>query len=144
VQSRMPGDRRSIETVVTLVVTQSLKGDPGPVVVFRVPNGQVGRYRRVVVGAPEFSVGDEVVLFLRGRAPGVPMPYGLNQGVYRVQRTGAGQTLVSPLVVAQSPGVERVVRGDPARRPLSIEAFARQVREVDSKQASVSASEIGR
>ncbi len=136
VQSQMLRDQRSIETVVTLVVTQSLKGEPGPVVVFRVPNGQVGRYRRVIIGAPEFRVGDEVVLFLRGRAPGVPMPYGLNQGVYRVQRTGGGQTLVSPLVVVQGPGAERIVRGDPARRPVSIDAFAQQVREIASRLVS--------
>jgi hypothetical protein len=42
---------------------------------FRVPGGQVGRYRRVLIGAPEFSEGEEVVLFLKGRAPGVPFPF---------------------------------------------------------------------
>ena len=77
-----------------------------------------------MVGAPEFTSGDEVVLFLSGRAPAVPMPYGLNQGVYRVARD-RGQTMVMPLVTEQA---GRIVRGDPARRPLAIDAFARQVR----------------
>jgi hypothetical protein len=84
----------------------------------------MGRYRRVTVGAPQFAEGDEVVLFLSGRAPALPMPFGLSQGVYRVTRD-TRQALVTPLVTE---GAARVVRGDPARRPLTIDAFARQVR----------------
>ena len=82
-----------------------------------------GRYRRVMVGTPEFATGDEVILFLKGRAPAIAMPYGLSQGVYRVARTG-GTAVVTPVVVT---GVGRVVRGDPTRRPLDPAAFARQV-----------------
>jgi hypothetical protein len=51
------------------------------------------------------------------------MPYGLSQGVYRVARQGGAAT-VAPAVVA---GSGRVVRGDPARRPLDPASFARQV-----------------
>ena len=36
--------------------------------VLRVPGGQVGRYRRLMVGA-RVREGEEVVLFLKGRAP---------------------------------------------------------------------------
>ena len=126
VRSRMTAGRRSIESLVTVDVIQPLKGPATSQIVFRVPNGQVGRYRRITVGAPEFRSGDEVVLFLDGRPPVVPMPFGLNQGVYRVSR-GAGQAMVAPLL---TPGAGRVVRGDPARRPLTVEAFARQVRAI--------------
>ena len=126
VRSRMTAGRRSIESLVTVDVIQPLKGAAASRVVFRVPNGQIGRYRRITVGAPEFRTGDEVVLFLDGRPPVVPMPFGLNQGVYRVSR-GAGQAMVTPLL---TPGAGRVVRGDPARRPLTVEAFARQVRAI--------------
>ncbi|MNC86826.1 hypothetical protein D3C83_25090 [compost metagenome] len=94
--------------------------------VFRVPGGQIGRYRRVMVGAPEFRAGDEVVMFLDGRPPVVPTPFGLSQGVYRVRRSG-GSAVVTPAPVL---GGGRIVRGDPARRPLSVDAFARQVRAV--------------
>src|SRR5262245_54669088 len=85
VRSQMTGGRRAIESLVTIDVLESIKGGGSRTVVFRVPNGQVGRYRRLTVGAPEFAAGDEVVLFLAGRPPVVPMPYGLSQGVYRVE-----------------------------------------------------------
>jgi len=132
VRSQVTGDRRTIETLVTVSVLDALKGEPGSTVYFRVPNGQVGRYRRVMVGAPEFGEGDEVVLFLKGRPPVVPMPFGLSQGVYRVARGRDGRGMVTPPVVSEAPG--RVVRGDPARRPLEMSAFARDVRAIVERQ----------
>jgi hypothetical protein len=124
VRSQSTGDRRTIESLVTVAVIESLKGEPPASIVFKVPNGRVGRYRRIMVGAPEFREGDEVVLFLKGAAPAIPAPFGLSQGVYRVagQR---GQRVVTPLV----PDPGRLVRGDPARTPLSLEAFGRAVRD---------------
>lgn len=89
VRAEMPAGRRSIHSVVTLAVDEALKGRPGPTVLFRVPNGQVGRYRRVVVGAPEFLPGDEVIVFLRGSGAAIPSLFGLSQGVYRIQRGSA-------------------------------------------------------
>jgi hypothetical protein len=126
VRARATGGRGTIETFVTVAVVTPLKGDPTAAVVFRVPGGQVGRYRRVMVGAPTFTEGEEVVLFLRGHAPSMPMPFGLHQGVYRVTRS-AGRAMVTPLVPE---GAARVVRGDPARRPLALDAFARDVRAI--------------
>lgn len=126
VRARATGGRGTIETQVTVAVATPLKGERAETVVFRVPGGQVGRYRRVMVGAPEFTVGEEVVLFLSGRAPAMPMPFGLNQGVYRVTRAAGGAT-VAPLVAAAA---GRVVRGDPARRPMPLDAFAREVRAI--------------
>lgn len=99
-----------IETFVTVAVVDALKGNPGSSVTFRVPNGQVGRYRRVVVGAPEFAEGDEVVVFLRGQAPAMPALFGLTQGVYRVARPA---------------GVPAVVTR--ARPPVPLDAFTRQI-----------------
>jgi hypothetical protein len=131
VRSHTMGERRSIESLVTVSVTQSLKGDTGAVVVFRVPSGQVGRHRRITVGAPEFRPGDEIVVFLKGRSPVVPMPYGLHQGVYRVQRLARGRTVVTPApVLAHAADAERMVRGDPAARPITIDAFVAQVRAI--------------
>jgi len=132
VRPQITGDRRTIETVITLSVVDALKGEPGSTVYFRVPGGQVGRYRRVMVGAPEFAEGDEVVLFLKGRLPAVPMPFGLNQGVYRVARSRDGRSMVTPLVMSEVAG--RVVRGDPARRPLEMSVFARDVRAIVERQ----------
>ncbi|HEY5616795.1 MAG TPA: hypothetical protein VIK60_02565 [Vicinamibacterales bacterium] len=128
--SALTGPQRAIESLVTVQVIEALKGSPsaGANVTFCVPNGQVGRYRRVVVGAPEFAQGDEVVVFLRVRGPAIPTLFGLSQGVYRVTRDAAARAIVTPApVTAQGPGAERVVRGDSARRPMPVEAFVRQV-----------------
>jgi hypothetical protein len=126
VESYLTGPQRTIESVVTVSVIQSLKGDAGPTVSFRIPNGQVGRYRRVLVGAPEFTAGDEVIVFLQGRPPALPSVFGLNQGVYRVSRDAAARAMVMPPRATGSDG--RIVRGDPARVALPIDAFAREVR----------------
>jgi hypothetical protein len=126
VRAGLVGRPRVIETVVTVAVIESLKGDVADTVSFRVPNGQVGRYRRVLVGAPEFTEGDEVVVFLKGRAPAMPTVFGLSQGLYRVTRDTAARAMVMP--PRMTLGAERVVRGDLARGPIPIEAFAREVR----------------
>src|SRR5918992_5351219 len=60
----MSDDRKRIDTLVTLQVGTYLKGGPGETVVFRVPGGQIGRCRTLMVGAPLFDVGDEAGLFL--------------------------------------------------------------------------------
>jgi hypothetical protein len=128
IRPQIVGDRRTIETVITIAVLDALKGQPGETVHFRVPGGQIGRYRRFMVGAPEFASGEEVVLFLKGRPPGVPFPFGLSQGVYRVVRDPGGRSLVTPPTVAEAAG--RVVRGDPSRRPVELSVFARNVRAI--------------
>jgi hypothetical protein len=131
VQSGLTGPRRTIETMVTVAVINALKGEPGHSVSFRVPNGQIGRYRRVVIGAPEFERGDEVVVFLQGGAPAIPTLFGLSQGVYRVARDAAARPLVTPPpVMARGLGAERVVRGDPVRAPMPVDQFAREVRAI--------------
>ena len=129
VRGQQTGDRRSIETIVTVAVAQALKGQPGETVSFRLPGGEFGRYRRVIVGVPRFTSGDDVVVFLRGVAPSLPTVFGLSQGVYRVARTADGRAVVAPApLTAPAAGAERVVRGDPARQPLALDAFAREVR----------------
>jgi hypothetical protein len=131
VRSFISGPRRTIESVVTLSVIDTFKGAPARTVLFRVPNGQVGRYRRVVVGAPEFEEGDEVVVFLQAHAPAIPTLFGLSQGVYRVVHDANAQAMVTPpAVMARGVSAERVVRGDPVRQPMPIDAFAREVRRV--------------
>ena len=124
VRAGLTAGRRTIESVVTVAVLDTLKGEARESVMLRLPGGRVGRYRRITVGAPQFNPGDEVVLFLKGRPPALPMPYGLSQGVFRVSRQ-AGRAVVTPPVL-DAPG--RVVRGELSRRPMPIDAFAQQVR----------------
>src|SRR4029453_17454681 len=52
-------DRKNVDTLVTLQVGTYLKGGPGDTLVFKVPGGQIGRFRNVTVGAPEFTAGEE-------------------------------------------------------------------------------------
>jgi hypothetical protein len=128
IRPQVVGDRRTIETVVTVAVLDAFKGQPGETVYFRVPGGQVGRYRRFMVGAPAFVPGEEIVLFLKGRPPNVPFPFGLSQGVYRVLHDAGERSLVMPPTVAEAAG--RVVRGDSSRRPVELSVFARSVRSI--------------
>lgn len=120
--------RRGVETLVTIDAREYLKGDLGPSFTIRVPGGQLGRYRTVFIGAPEFRANDEVVLFLRG-----DRIVGLSQGAYRVvadAQTGRA-TVVSPIVMSLTPGdAERVVRGDSRRRPVPLDSFRDLVRQV--------------
>ena len=129
VTSVLAGPRRTIESLVTVDVIDAVKGAATPSITFRVPNGQVGRYRRIVVGAPEFEEGDELFVFLHGRGPAIPTLFGLSQGVYRISRSG-GRPMVAPPVMARGVAAERVVRGDPARVPIAVDAFAREIRSV--------------
>jgi hypothetical protein len=127
-RSEPTADRTAIVTFVTVDVAQSLKGTPGESITFRVPGGQIGRYRRVIVGAPQFERGDEVVLFLTSRGPSFPYVFGLSQGVYRVSRsTGRAIVVPPPIALRQGSAPGLVVRGDPARRTLPLDEFAREV-----------------
>src|SRR6266545_6171074 len=123
-------DRTRIDTIVTLEAGSYLKGGPGDTVTFRVPGGQIGRYKNVMVGAPEFRQGEEVVLFLSAAGPSIAHVFGLNQGVYRVRldaRTGR-RVVVPPVLTASSEAAQRVVRGDQSRQPLPLDSFAASVR----------------
>jgi hypothetical protein len=131
VQGELVGERRAIESLVTVTVLSPLKGVTGGELVFRVPGGRVGRYRRIFVGAPVFKAGDEVVLFLKSRVPAIPVPFGLSQGVYRVSRA-TGAPMVIPVPPTET--VAGIPRGDSRRTPLALDEFARQVRLVAGSQ----------
>src|SRR5262245_29513902 len=127
--ARWTDDHRRIDTIVTLAVERYLKGSLGATVQFRVPGGELGRFRSVVVGAPEFSVDDHVVIFLGARGPSVPYILGFSQGVYRVVRAAdpSGWMVTPPPVLPAAAGV-RVVRGDATRKPLALADFEGRVR----------------
>ena len=121
-------DRGTIETIVTLEVESYLKGALGATLRFKVPGGELGRFRSVVVGAPEFEVDQRVVVFLGARGPSVPYVLGFNQGVYRVSHTGGGWMVTSPVMMPAAGGSLRLVRGDPARRAQPLGDFEQAVR----------------
>jgi hypothetical protein len=122
------GDWRSIETLVTLDAETYLKGAAGVTLQFRVPGGQMGRYRRWFVGAPEFSVGQRVIVFLGDRGSDVPYVLGLSQGVFRLAPGSDGWVVTPPPILPTSALPQAIVRGDPARRAMRLDDFERHVR----------------
>ena len=138
VRSEWVDGRRAVETFVTVEATEYLKGDLGERVTFKVPGGQLGRYRTVFIGAPEFRDGDEVVLFLKSSGAAYPYIIGLSQGAFRVIADArSGRRMVTTPIVMGTGGDEPqpVVRGDPTRKPLPIEAFREVVRQVMAQAA---------
>lgn len=122
-------NRRTVETVVTLEADTYLKGSLGATVRFRVPGGELGRYRSIVVGAPRFAIGQLVVVFLGVRGASVPYVLGLSQGVFRLVRDSEGGWLVTPSVILPATGgLVRIVRGDLARRSMALADFEQRVR----------------
>jgi hypothetical protein len=128
VEPRWVDGRRQIETLVTVHAEEYLKGDLGSEVTFKVPGGQLGPYRSVMVGAPTFNEGDEIVVFLNAQGPAVPWISGLNQGVFRVADNGSGVKVVVPGVSLTAGADPEIVRGDPARHRVGLQAFAERVK----------------
>ena len=132
IRSVLMDGRRRIDTIVTLDVGAVLKGGPAETITFRVPGGTVGRYRSIMVGAPQFQTGEEVVMFLRAEGPAIPHVFGLSQGVFRVrmdERTGE-RLVMPPVLMARSESPEKVTRGATDRRPVPLNDFGAQVRSV--------------
>ena len=135
-EARWLEGRRGIETIVTLSASDYLKGNLGRSPTFRVPGGQMGPYRSILVGAPVFHEGDDVVLFLSVTGAAVPHIVGFNQGVYRVHADDRGRPVVeSPgerQAWQQAAGADRtasratVARAVRAHEPVS--AFLARVR----------------
>jgi hypothetical protein len=126
--------RRWIDTVVTAEVVSYLKGSAEDTITFKVPGGQLGRYRSVMVGAPVFARGDEAVLFLKTHGDALPDVFGLNQGVFRVRvdaRTGQRMVVPPPLMsTVTGDATQPIKRGSLDRKPLEFAAFGARVREV--------------
>jgi hypothetical protein len=127
VDAQWTGDRRTIETIVTLRAEEYLKGQLGDTVQFRVPGGTLGRFRRVVIGAPRLEIGQHIIVFLGASGPAIPFVLGFNQGLYRIASDARGSLLVTPPPVLPGP-TGPIVRGSAARVPAPLADFERTVR----------------
>jgi hypothetical protein len=143
VKAQWADGRRWIDSVVTADVVSYLKGGSNQeTITFKVPGGRLGRYRSVVVGAPQFVRGEEAVLFLKARGDELPDVFGLNQGVFRIRIDSVtGQRVVVPPVLkAPEAGAapQPVVRGALDRKPLTFESFGARVLEAMASKAAAS------
>jgi hypothetical protein len=131
VRAQWTADRRGIESLVVIEAAGYLKGDLGEHVTVRVPGGRVGSLVNIIPGAPRFTAGDRVVLFLTTDGPSIPVVTGTSQGVFRVTTDAAsGASLVVPPVIETA--APAPPRGDLARRPLSLAAFSDAVRRAEA------------
>src|SRR5687767_12458400 len=108
VRAEWSDDRRQIDTHLTVAPSSFYRGTPTASVTYRVPGGEIGRYKQVTIGAPQFVPGEEAIVFLRAHGPTVPHVFGLSQGVFRVrvdQRSGQ-RTVILPILMARGAAAE--------------------------------------
>lgn len=77
-------DRSNLTTVVMLAVEQQWKGPNVSTVIVRLPGGSAGEITQRVMGQPEFSLDEEVILFLKKQADGRYATVGGKQGKFTV------------------------------------------------------------
>ena len=124
-------------TAVTMAVGETLKGEAGASVTFRVHGGVIGRYESRVIGAPVFAVDDDAYVFLSRARDGAWWPVGMSAGVYKVQRGAVAPPVVAGVTTATS---GPVARGDVRRRVLTPSEFAGVVRPPVARTKMVSPS----
>lgn len=132
---RSPSAPAFFETLVTLGVDEVVAGSPSAELTLRLAGGEVGAVRQSIDGMPEFQVGERYVVFLdRAQDPPAISPItGFNQGLYRVERSEAGdvvrdrmgRVLTDAAVSALGPGAVRRESGVGAP---SLDAFLSAVR----------------
>jgi hypothetical protein len=88
-------------TYTSVTVDEPLKGGRRRAVLIRQLGGKIGSLHVTVAGMPQFKQGDQVIVFLKGRADGTFDVVGLNQGKYEITNDFAvanvsGLTLLNP------------------------------------------------
>jgi hypothetical protein len=87
-------ERRAIETVVTFDVLESLYGDASGQVKLPFAGGELDGLREVVAGLPQFTVGEQVVVFATEH-PGISPIVGFHQGCFRVVTGPTGPVVLN-------------------------------------------------
>jgi hypothetical protein len=131
VRALVSDDRLRVDSLVTAEALGYVKGNLGRTITFRIPGGTVGAYKTMMIGAPSFEAGEEVVLFFGGRGQALPYLLGFSQGVYRVrvdEHTGA-RVVVPPPAISTGTAVT-IKRG--TRAPMPLDQFAQEVRALAS------------
>jgi hypothetical protein len=129
-------ERFGIETVTAVVVEESIKGEAGPVVEIHEPGGLFGNEARLIVGVPQFTDGDRVLLFLYQREGGDYAVNDLQLGSFRFAKNVADQELV----VREESELSWEVNGTPhLERHRAAAAFLDYVRAVARGETAAAA-----
>lgn len=114
---------KSIETVVTFTVVETIYGPRTDAVTLRFGGGEVGGLRQVIAGMPQFRVGEEVLLFVTDE-PSISPIVGFHQGCFRVEEYGGERVVLdaegAPITgtTSRSLSVGRRQDGPAAAMPL--------------------------
>jgi hypothetical protein len=81
--SHVAASRFGIETVATIAIEESIKGNPGSVVDIHTPGGTLDGETRLVPGVPMFADGERVLLLLYRRGDGAYTISDLGLGTFR-------------------------------------------------------------
>ncbi len=133
-----PG-QRYIGTMVELDVKEVIKGTPPSPLVLDLVGGRVGNQVLTVDGAPQFTVGQESILFVKGNGRQIVPLVGMSYGHFPVRRdarTGRDQVMRSngKLLFSEQElaGPEAALSPPPARdpkaQPLTSADFAARIR----------------
>jgi hypothetical protein len=82
IKNQQAADGRSATTVVTVSVDRQFKGPDVSSVDIEQPGGSIGEMVQAVPGSPEFSSGEDVVLFLKRQRGGTFKIVGGKQGKF--------------------------------------------------------------
>jgi hypothetical protein len=136
------GSERCIVTVVTMQVNGVYKGTPPVVLELQFLGGTVGGTTLEVPGVPQFKIGEKSILFVeKNRKTFCPLA-GVYHGKLTIERdpqTGReilvrhnrrALTDIREIGVEDAPPAVQAAGGpNSARQPLSIDDFARQIRQ---------------
>jgi len=86
VTSQESADRSTITTVVTFSVEEQWKGPKASTITVKQPGGSVGGLTQRVMGEPQFSVGEEVILFLKKGRDGPYVTVGGVRGKFLIKK----------------------------------------------------------
>ena len=105
VRARITGSRTAaigndIYTYYQLQVSETLKKGAILPAEFAVPGGVYGNLRQVGIGSPEFTPGQEYVLFLWTGRKGMTQVIGLSQGMLRLTQDASGATVLNRPAIA--------------------------------------------
>jgi hypothetical protein len=132
----------SVRTFVTIDVGEVLKGRlRRRAVTITEPGGQVGALRQWVHGAPQFMLGERVLLFLQRRGDGTLTTTDLGLGKYRIVSgtLGVAERTVDAQVIG---GVQRDVRSLKAMASaIRRQGSAERVEHVDAVEEPAEASD---